>query len=223
MEQQLFHQINQQWTGDIADWVMAVASSLDFWIVPIAIVLVCVLIFGGFRGRAMVVVLVLTIALTDGVVVKGIKESANRLRPSQYSGTRLVKMAKARPKVLGAFKKPKIKTAKIKKPETRGVSFPSGHTANNFAAAAVLMLFFPRRGWLYLPMACLVGYSRMYTGSHWPGDVAFSVLLGLLMGAGVTSGCNLLWRRFGPRFAPKLCQRHPSLIGSRNVPSHSAS
>lgn len=223
MEQQLFHLINQQWTGDFADWLMAVTTSLDFWVVPIALLLGSILIFGGFKGRAMVVVLALTIALTDGVVVKAIKESTNRLRPSQYDGTRLVQMAKARPKILGALKEPKVKMAKIKKPQLRGVSFPSGHTANNFAAAAVLMLFFPRRGWLYLPLAFLVSYSRIYTGSHWPGDVTFSIVLGLVMGAGVTNGCNLLWRRFGPRMVPKLYQHHPSLIGSRNVDPDPAS
>jgi len=93
-----------------------------------------------------------------------------------------------------------------------GSSFPSAHTADNFVAAAVIAMFYRRWGWIYGLMAALVGYSRMYTGVHWPSDVIFSVFLGLGIGVLGTLGIDWLWRRWGGRIFPKWHERHPSLL-----------
>jgi undecaprenyl-diphosphatase len=61
-------------------------------------------------------------------------------------------------------------------------SFPSGHTINAFAAAAVLTRFFPKLGvWLFL-IGGLVGMSRILRGSHFPTDVYTGAILGVLIG-----------------------------------------
>jgi undecaprenyl-diphosphatase len=93
-----------------------------------------------------------------------------------------------------------------------GRSFPSGHAANNMAVATVLLLFFPRRGWLYLPVALLIAYSRIYTGSHWPLDVVAGMLLGIAGGWIATRLLQFLWHRLGPIILPRLAQAHPELI-----------
>jgi undecaprenyl-diphosphatase len=93
-----------------------------------------------------------------------------------------------------------------------GRSFPSGHAANNMAVATVLLLLFPGRGWLYLPVALLIAYSRIYTGSHWPLDVVAGMLLGIAGGWIATRLLQILWRRLGPNLLPRLAEAHPELI-----------
>lgn len=50
-------------------------------------------------------------------------------------------------------------------------SFPSGHTNTAFALATALFLLAPRWGWLYFPLALVVGASRVLVGAHYPSDV----------------------------------------------------
>ncbi|HVZ98435.1 MAG TPA: phosphatase PAP2 family protein [Chitinophagaceae bacterium] len=59
-------------------------------------------------------------------------------------------------------------------------SFPSGHTTSAFALAAVLSFGAKNKKYtiLYLALAMLVGYSRIYLGQHFPDDVVAGALLG---------------------------------------------
>jgi undecaprenyl-diphosphatase len=61
-------------------------------------------------------------------------------------------------------------------------SFPSGHTASSFAAAGVLTTIWPRRATLFYTVAGLVGFSRVYLGAHYPGDVLSGALCGATLG-----------------------------------------
>ena len=50
-------------------------------------------------------------------------------------------------------------------------SFPSGHSAAAFAGATLLCRHYPRRTRAFYLLAVLVGFSRVYLGAHYPGDV----------------------------------------------------
>ncbi len=59
-------------------------------------------------------------------------------------------------------------------------SFPSGHTAAAFLMAHIISRQY---AWLTVPLfilAGLIGYSRIYLRVHYPSDVFFGSLLGLL-------------------------------------------
>ncbi|MFF9849024.1 phosphatase PAP2 family protein [Streptomyces litmocidini] len=74
-------------------------------------------------------------------------------------------------------------------PMPTSASFPSGHTASAVAFATAVGSVLPP---LSLPLAALawtVGYSRVHTGVHYPGDVAAGALLGVASaGASLAAG-----------------------------------
>lgn len=65
--------------------------------------------------------------------------------------------------------------------EESAYSFPSGHACSSFASATALALAFGRKGaWAYLP-AAIIALSRLYVGVHYPSDVIFGAILGVLL------------------------------------------
>jgi Membrane-associated phospholipid phosphatase len=61
-------------------------------------------------------------------------------------------------------------------------SFPSGHTASSFAAAGSIC-FYGNKKWSVpaFILAALIGFSRLYLGVHYPSDVIFGILSGLIL------------------------------------------
>lgn len=57
-------------------------------------------------------------------------------------------------------------------------SFPSGHTTAIFSIVIPFALYDPIFAVMFVPLALLVGISRMYLGLHYPSDVAVGMLLG---------------------------------------------
>ncbi len=76
-------------------------------------------------------------------------------------------------------------------------SFPSGHSATAFALAISLILISPwwrKQWWQAFVLAWIIGYSRIYLGQHFPMDVYWGALLGILSGLAVCPWLNQ-WKR----------------------------
>jgi len=158
--------------------------------VPLLVLLaVFILVKGGARGRIFVAMLILSVALTDGVVCNSLKHAVGRLRPYKV-----------------------IEDAhQLVRSSGRG-SMPSSHAANWFAALTVTFIFYGRRAWLLLPLALLVGFGRIYSGVHYPGDVLAGALLGTATAWCAVRGADLLWRTLGRKYVPQAWTRLPSLV-----------
>ena len=62
-----------------------------------------------------------------------------------------------------------------------GASFPSGHASSSFAAAAVLLKYFRKKGLFGLAAAILISFSRIYFCVHYPSDVIAGAVEGVLI------------------------------------------
>jgi undecaprenyl-diphosphatase len=212
-DQSLFYSINGHWAHPALDLPMALLSSWAFWGPLVAVAGVLLFIFGGFRGRAAIICAALAVGLTDGIVSNTIKKTVLRPRPNQIlENVRMVDLQKARPRLLAITMPAKVEYSRPALKPVTGASFPSSHTANNFAVAVVLTVFYRRRGALYFIPAVLISYSRVYVGSHFPSDVLFAMILGSGLACLVLAACEALWRKFAGRIAPKIFAAHPSLF-----------
>ena len=94
---------------------------------------------------------------------------------------------------------------------------PSGHSANWFAATMVAFVYYRRSAWFMLPLAVLVGYSRIYNGVHYPSDV----LAGAALGAGYAVASlwlfDSVWMLVGRRWFPLWFARQPSLLAFKST------
>ena len=75
--------------------------------------------------------------------------------------------------------------------EPTGYSFPSGHTLTSVIGAIVLASADRRFGYVAIPLAVLIAFSRLYLFVHFPSDVLCAALLGLVVGF----GCQFLFKR----------------------------
>lgn len=121
--------------------------------------LLLVFVFGGRGGRRLAVtgaVAIVAAALITDEVLKGLVQ-----RPRPFDATQLgdlVRIVGSRP---------------------GGFSFPSGHAATSFAAAALLSRLGGGWAWTVWLLASLIGLSRIYVGAHFPLDVVGGAAVGL--------------------------------------------
>ena len=167
----LFFLLNGTW-GPVADRLMLSITHLGNGAVIALVFLLLVPFRKDLCIRAILAVLLAGIFTTVG------KELISSSRPVSVLGDGIF--------VLG--------------PVLRGNSFPSGHTATVFAAAFSLRGRVPQ--WILysaLTLAALVGLSRIYIGVHFPMDVFFGSITGLIAALLVTGPGNDLSVRLEKR------------------------
>lgn len=153
------------------DWLMPLISSLGnfgiFWILAAA--LLCST--KKYRKTGIMVALSLMLGFLIGNLT--LKPLVGRLRPFEVdSGLTLL----------------------ISPPGD--ASFPSGHTLASFEAATVLMIREKKTmGIPALILASLIGCSRLYLQVHFPTDVLFGALLGIVNGWIAVKCIDALWER----------------------------
>lgn len=59
-------------------------------------------------------------------------------------------------------------------------SFPSGHASAFFALSLTLLVYSVPLALFFLIAACLMVFSRIFSGLHWPSDILEGLLVGFL-------------------------------------------
>jgi undecaprenyl-diphosphatase len=200
MDQQLLQLINQTWTSPAMDRAMAIVTDSSVGLPVLVVAGVLALLLGGFRERAFLLALGLSIGVTDGLVVNSTKDVVQRPRPHEVvAGVRTVELAPARLRMMSVIAPLEVRVSPERIRPPGGRSFPSGHAANMFALATVIAVFYrPWGAMAYLPAAA-VAYSRVYVGVHWPTDVVISALQGIGLSLCVIAVCEWGWRKISHR------------------------
>ena len=210
MDESLFHLINERWTNPALDLFMGALANVEVWRPLLIGVLIFLVVFGGFRGRACIFCLLVTLLISEPATSL-LKSVVDRHRPKQVQSVRLVELQHTRPAFMTMFHKPTIRYSDSSDRTRSGPSFPSGHVTNNTVMALCLTLFY-RRGWLYWIVAAAIAYGRIYLGAHWPSDVIATFFLATGETLLILAGLELIWRRATPKWAPRIYARHPSLV-----------
>lgn len=187
----LFHLVNPALNCSFLDTLMPFVSGNLFFAPLLFVGGILLLWKGGARGRICVLMLALIIPLGDSLVCNLLKHALARPRP--FWTLTDVHM----PLGIG---------------RTESGSMPSSHAANWFAATMIAVIYYRRSVRFMLPLAALVGFSRIYNGVHYPSDV----LVGAILGAGYAA-CGVwtldaAWQWIGRRWFPIWWERLPSLL-----------
>ena len=212
LDRWLMLRINRDSACPLLDHLLPTVSSFAAWVPVIGVLVLLVLWRGSFRHRAFVICATIAVLLCEGIIGGPLKKLIGRVRPHEVL-PEVVKrtLPTTRPAVLGLFREPGREPARIATAGARGRSFPSSHTVNTFAVAAVAFVFLGAHGWWFFLIAALVAWSRVYCGVHWPSDVLFSAPLGLLGGWTFCRLLQSLWRRHGAKWFPSTHRTHPEL------------
>ncbi|WP_329124066.1 phosphatase PAP2 family protein [Streptomyces sp. NBC_01353] len=99
-------------------------------------------------------------------------------------------------------------------PMPASASFPSGHTASAVAFATAVGVVLPVAAVPLGVLASAVGYSRVHTGVHYPGDVAAGAVLGVASAATVLA-VGASWTAVRPAEGTALV--HGGLVGRLGI------
>jgi membrane-associated phospholipid phosphatase len=205
--------INETLSNPVFDRIMPFASGNRFFFPLVFIAIALLLCKGGARGRLCVLMIALIVGPGDGLICNTIKRAVARPRPYVVHSDILLPANRSRPTLTALEDKQAEQTSRTKSVGPSGYnSMPSSHAANWFAATMILLVYYRRSLWFMLPLACLVSFSRVYNGVHYPSDV----LAGAILGAGYAAAgmwvYNSLWRWVGRKWFPLWWRRQPSLV-----------
>lgn len=185
LDRALFVFLNGRWHTPWLDRFFPFITDLENFHLYLVAVWVALVLFGGARGRRAAFLVALALAATDMAVNDLVKPWVGRMRPCLV-----------------------VPEARVLVDFARSLSFPSSHAGNICAAMSVMSFFYRRWSPLFILVALLVSYSRIYVGVHYPLDVLAGAIIGLAIAAGmvaagpaIESGLGALgdrWRR-GPR------------------------
>jgi undecaprenyl-diphosphatase len=169
-DERMFRLLNEGWFHPVLDRVMPLATDARNYTLPFILAAALILLVGRLRGMRFLALATVSVVVADAVSAHVFKQAFFRTRPCiALEGVR---------QLVGCVNSP---------------AFPSNHAVNAAALATLAVLYMPRLWPLAVAPAMLVGYSRIYVGSHYPLDVLVGGALGIAVALMFSRVMTLLW------------------------------
>ncbi|MFT4203626.1 MAG: phosphatase PAP2 family protein [Chitinophagaceae bacterium] len=163
----LFLKINTQWTSPFWDNVFPFLRDKMVSIPLYVFLLLFVFLNFGWKSWKWVLLVIVTVILSDQFSSSFIKYIFGRVRPCNEPNLR-----------------EQIRILVNYVPQSP--SFTSSHAVNHFAVATyfykTLKPYIGKWAFLFFLWAAMVGYGQIYVGVHYPGDVLGGAVAGMLIG-----------------------------------------
>lgn len=170
--------LNHTIANPVFDAIFPVLTNGAFWVVPGIAAALVFLYFQRKKGALVLLLMVVTVSVSDPVCNRIIKPLVPRMRPCNervhLDGGRFL----------------------IGRKDSR--SFPSSHAMNMFAQAMLLTLLYRRKwiGFTAFLFAAFIGFSRIYVGVHYPFDVLAGAGFGMIVGGLVYFAYRFIRRNY---------------------------
>jgi undecaprenyl-diphosphatase len=183
LDRTLFYFLNHSIQNSVFDVLMPFITRTDtlHWRITYAVMWLALVIKGGRTGRTIAVLLIPIILVSDQLSSSVIKSWVGRIRPCHT-----------------------LSDVRLLVPCGSGLSFPSSHAVNNFAAAILFSFYYRRWTWAFVTFASLVALSRPYVGVHYPADIIGGALLGTIIASLIIA----LWLQVEKYIRQRRAQRH---------------
>lgn len=158
LDKSLFYFINHSLKNIIFDIAMPIITTQGYWALPVILAFVVLAVFGKEKGRDTFFLCLIALIISDSVTNHILKPFFHRQRPFEVLDN--VNL------FVNAY----------------GYSFPSSHAVNMFTSAITISYIW-RKNWiriLVFGIACIVGFSRIYVGVHYPSDVCIGIVFSIL-------------------------------------------
>ena len=177
LDYELFWKINQVQSSPLTRSFNWLVSSNTLWAV-ISVLLFIVSLYKGKQSLKTFFSILFVVILCDNFCYRILKPHFSRLRPCHRSSEVITYNNRC-----GGLD-----------------SFPSNHAANSSAALTTAFFFVSSKIKLlpFVPLVFLIGYSRVFSGVHFPMDILAGFIVGGLFGllAGLLKGLiKQMWRR----------------------------
>ncbi len=186
LDHAFFKLINQAWSNEAFDiffpFITDLHKTLIFKIVLVVVLLSLHIYKLKKWGPIFTLLCFFSMALTDFSGNELFKKNFNRARPFEITEL----------------------NSQQRSPARAGSSFISNHSANMFALATLNVLLMPITAPLFMTVAFLSAYSRVYNGVHFPADV----IAGAMWGAFVSYLIFIMWQKL---LLPFLLKRRSSI------------
>tara|TARA_S200000501_G_scaffold8750_1_gene7879 strand:- start:99673 stop:100245 length:573 start_codon:yes stop_codon:yes gene_type:complete len=156
--------------NSIFDSFFPFITNKNNWITPIILLILFAAFKDNNRGKIVIVLLIITIGLTDSICAQILKPVFERIRPSHID----------------------LEGLNLLVSKGGKWSMPSNHAANAFAIATILCYFYNKISTIMYSLSATISFSRVYIGVHYPGDVIVGSIIGYAIGWFILS----LWAEY---------------------------